>query len=87
MADLVLHLPARIRFARRAAAGARLVDSAADLDLFALRALAHQPLHVLARISHDPARAWREGDREVTDRLAELELRAHGLAVPARGAD
>jgi hypothetical protein len=84
---LVLYLPPRVRFVRRATAGARLVDSAADLDLFAMRALAHQPLHVLARISHDPSRAWREGDREVTDRLAELELRAHGLGMPTRGAD
>jgi hypothetical protein len=84
---VVLHLPPRVRFARRATAGARLVDSAADLDLFALRALAHQPLHVLARISDDPARAWREGDREVTDRLAALELRAHGLGMPTGRAD
>lgn len=77
------YLPARVRFVRRATAGARLVDSGADLDLFALRALTHQPLHVLARISDDPAGAWREGDRAVTDRLAELELRANGLRLPS----
>jgi hypothetical protein len=76
------YLPARIRFARRATAGRRLVDAAEDLDLFALRALTHQPLHVLARITDDPAGAWRRGDREVTDRLAELELRANGLRLP-----
>ncbi len=76
------YVPGRVRFARRATAGARLVDSGSDLDLFALRALAHQPLHVLARISDDPAGAWRSGDREVTDRLAELELRASGLRLP-----
>jgi hypothetical protein len=78
----VVHLPARVRFVRRASAGARLVDATEDLDLFALRALAHQPLHVLARISDDPAGAWRRGEVEVTDRLAELELRAHGLRLP-----
>lgn len=79
------HVPGRVRFARRAAAGARLVDRADDLDLFALRALAHQPVHVLARVSDDPAAAWRRGDRAVTDRLAELEIRSLGLQPPARG--
>lgn len=76
------YLPTRIRFVRRATAGARLVDAAEDLDLFALRALTHQPLHVLAKITDDPAGAWRRGDREITDRLAELELRANGLRLP-----
>lgn len=76
------YLPVRIRFVRRATAGARLVDAGEDLDLFALRAIAHQPLHVLARISDDPADAWRRGDRDITDRLAELELRASGLRLP-----
>jgi hypothetical protein len=69
-----------VRFARRATAGRRLVDSAADLDLFALRALAHQPLHRLAAVSDDPARAWRDRDRDVVVRLAALELRDAGLA-------
>ncbi|WP_432478437.1 hypothetical protein [Nocardioides sp. GXQ0305] len=78
----LIHVPRRVRFVRRASAGARFVDAGEDLDLFALRALAHQPLHVLARISDDPAGAWRRGDREVTDRLAELELRASGLRPP-----
>jgi hypothetical protein len=73
-------VPRRAAFVRRASAGRRLVDSAADLDLFALRALAHQPLHRLAAISDDPARAWRERDRTVVARLAALELRDAGLA-------
>jgi len=80
---LAIHLPLRVRFVRRASAGRRLVDSGADLDLFALRALAHQPLHVLARVSDDPARAWREADPEVTRALAALELRDAGL-MPRR---
>ena len=50
-----------------------------DLDLFALRALATQPVHVLARVADDPAGAWRAGDAEVVSRLADLELRAVGL--------
>lgn len=77
-----VHVPRRVRFVRRATAGARFVDADADLDLFALRALSRQPLHVLARISDDPAGAWRRGERAVTDRLAELELRSVGLRVP-----
>lgn len=80
----LLHLPRRVRFVRHATAGARFVDADADLDLFALRALTRQPLHVLARISDDPAGDWRRGDRTVTDRLAELELASVGLRPPAR---
>lgn len=76
---LAFYLPARIRFIRRATAGQRFVDAEADLDLFALRAMTNQPLHVLARISDDPAGAWRRGDTVVIDQLATLELRAVGL--------
>lgn len=76
---LLLYLPSRVRFVRRAAAGRVLVDSAADLDLFALRALAHQPLSRLAAISDDPAAAWRQKDTETVRRLAALELAAVGL--------
>ncbi|RLV48733.1 hypothetical protein D9V37_13475 [Nocardioides mangrovicus] len=80
---LAYYLPSRIRFAVRATAGRRLVDSGADLDLFALRALANQPLHRLARIDDDPARAWRASDPEVVRRLAALELADCGLKVPS----
>lgn len=79
----LVHVPRRVRFVRRASAGARFVDAGEDLDLFALRALAHQPMHVLAKVSDDPAGAWRRGDRAVTDRLAELELRTVGLRLPS----
>jgi hypothetical protein len=78
----LVNVPRRVRFVRRATAGARFVDAGEDLDLFALRALAHQPMHVLAKVSDDPAGAWRRGDRAVTDRLAELELRSVGLRLP-----
>lgn len=77
---LAIHLPLRIRFIRRATAGQRFLDSADDLDLFALRALSRQPLQVLARISPDPAGAWRNRDPETIARLAEVELRASGLS-------
>jgi hypothetical protein len=76
-------LPLRYRFVRRAAAGQRFVDSGEDLDLFALRALARQPLHVLAKVSDDPSGRWRSRDPEVTRLLAELELRASGLRPPS----
>ncbi len=73
-------VPIRVAFIRRATAARRFLDSTNDLDLFALRAMARQPLHLLARISDDPAGAWRRGDRDVISALASLELRAEGLA-------
>lgn len=79
-------LPRRIRFLLRARAAQRFLDSAADLDLFALRAMATSPMHVLARISDDPVAAWRSGDRTVIARLAELEIRRSGLRMPRLGA-
>lgn len=76
------YLPLRARFIRRATAGARFVDANEDLDLFALRALSRQPLHVLAKVSADPAGAWRRREAIVVRRLAELELRECGLRPP-----
>ena len=67
------------------------MDGPADLDLFALRAMAHQPVHRLAAVSDDPVRAWRDGDAAVVRALALLELEEAGLtppppvAGPARG--
>jgi hypothetical protein len=78
-----IHLPRRWRFVREATAGARFIDAQEDLDLFALRALANQPMRVLARISDDPAGAWRARDPEVVRRLAELELADVGLRPKA----
>jgi hypothetical protein len=74
-----IHLPIRWRFVREATAGARFIDAQEDLDLFALRALANQPMHVLAKVSDDPAGAWRARDPDVVRRLAELELADVGL--------
>ena len=72
-------VPIRIAFIRRATAARRFLDSTNDLDLFALRAMARQPLHLLARISDDPAGAWRRADEAVIAQLAALELRSEGL--------
>jgi hypothetical protein len=79
---LVLWLPARIRFFLRARAAQRFLDADADLDLFALRAMVGQPMHVIAAISDDPVAAWRRGDREVIRALAGIELRRTGLNPP-----
>ncbi|WP_157550630.1 hypothetical protein [Nocardioides jensenii] len=76
------YLPPRLRFIRNATAGRRFVDSTHDIDLFAMRALANQPLHRLAQISDDPAGAWRQGDPAVIRALAHLELRDCGLEPP-----
>jgi hypothetical protein len=82
LSGLVVDVPLRWRFVRAATAGRRFVDSTDDLDVFALRAMVRQPLHRLARVSHDPAGAWRRGDRAVVRELAALELRDSGLSVP-----
>lgn len=80
----LIWLPRRLAFARRAGAARRHLDASADLDLFALRAVAGQPMHRLAAVSEDPAGAWRRRDLTVVTRLAELELRDMGQRVPDR---
>lgn len=72
----------RGRFIRRATAAQRFIDEAADLDLFALRAMARQPMSRLARVCDDPAGAWRRSDPETIRALAVLELRDSGLRPP-----
>jgi hypothetical protein len=79
---LAVYVPLRWRFVRQATAGQRFVDSSADLTLFALRAMANQPMHRLARISDDPVRDWRHGVPDVVRALAVLELRDSGLTPP-----
>lgn len=78
----VVWLPFRIRFAVRATAARRYLDAADDVDLFALRALARQPLRQLVAIDPSPTLAWRRGDVEVIRALAGLELRGEGLRIP-----
>ena len=78
----VFWLVHRVRFVRRAGAAQRFIDAAPDLDLFALRAMANQPMPRLARISDDPAGAWRRGEPDVIHALALLELRECGLRPP-----
>ncbi|WP_323098451.1 hypothetical protein [Intrasporangium sp. YIM S08009] len=79
---VALWLYVRVGFVRRASAAQRFIDASADLDLFALRAMATQPMGALARISDDPAGAWRRQDTAVIRELATLELRDQGLRPP-----
>ena len=84
---LAVYVPLRWRFVRQATAGQRFVDSGSDLELFALRAMANQPLHRLARITDDPVGAWRQGDPVLVPALALLELRDMGLVPPSPRSD
>lgn len=83
---LPVWLYVRLQFARRAGAAQRFMDSDADLQLFALRAMASQPMPALARVSDDPVGAWRRNDTDVVRALAMLELRDVGLRPPRRPA-
>jgi hypothetical protein len=81
LAVLVVWLPGRVRWMREASAASRLRRDldAADLGLFALRAVANRPLRELRRASLDPVADLRRGEyRE----LAALEFRALGLRAP-----
>lgn len=80
---VLVWLPLRVRWIRRASTAAGLRTGGAGLDLLALRALANQPLRRLARVDGDPVAAWRRGDEEAVAALAGLELRRLGLrALP-----
>ena len=73
---LVRYLPGRVRWVREATAAARLRTSAADLRLFALRALVTTPLSELHKVSTDPVGDYDAGRfRE----LAAVELESMGL--------
>jgi hypothetical protein len=73
---LLVWLPRRVAWAREAGAANRLRMDGADLELFAIRAVANRPLRELRRVSADPAGALRAGEHQA---LADLELRALGL--------
>lgn len=73
---LLLWLPSRLRWARNAAAAARLRD---DVDLLALRAATGQPLRVLATLGPEPVGRWRRGEPGAAEQLAALELAQLGL--------
>ncbi|MEU0555254.1 hypothetical protein [Dactylosporangium sp. NPDC006015] len=76
---VLVWLPLRIRWIRRAGSAARLRNATAGRDLLALRALATQPLGKLVRIDPEIAALWRRGDKQAVEALATLELRSLGL--------
>jgi hypothetical protein len=78
---LLVWLPLRLRWIRRASAAARLRADVPGRDLLALRALTRQPLRRLTAIDPEIATAWRRGDPDAVRRLADLELGALGLST------
>jgi hypothetical protein len=81
LALLLVWLPRRVTWAREAGAASRLRLDGADLELFAIRAVANRPLRDLHRVTPDPAGALRAGEYQA---LADLELRALGLRARPR---
>lgn len=69
----------RLRWARRAAAAARLRGRPGGDRLLALRALQTAPAGELLAVDPDPAGAWSAGDPAVVRALAAVHLRSLGL--------
>lgn len=78
----IIWLVPRLRGAVRAGELAAIVRAGAPLDLVALRALSHRPVREVVAVSADAAGQWRRGDADTIRALAELELRAAGVALP-----
>jgi uncharacterized membrane protein YciS (DUF1049 family) len=79
---VLVWLPARIRFARAAAAAVAAREIGPEL--LALRALTNRPVRELLAVVPDPVAAWRSADPHALDGFAELELRALGLRGRSR---
>ena len=84
---LAIWLPRRINWVTTASAAQRLLrgEGESGEDLFALRGLARQPLHQLARAggSADLMTGWRNRDPDTVRTLARLELNELGLRSPS----
>jgi len=80
---LLFWMVPRLRFVMRASAAKKVATQVAGTDLLALRALANQKLGALARLDPDVAGKWRAGDPAIIHKLANLELRASGVRLPA----
>jgi hypothetical protein len=76
---LMVWLPPRAWWIRRATSAARLRADPAGRDLLALRALTGRSLRKLRTVGDDPAGGWRRGDPATIDALMALELRGAGL--------
>jgi hypothetical protein len=76
---LLRYVPGRVRWMREASAAHGLRITAADLELFALRAVATRPLAELRRVTPDPSGALAARDFSA---LASIELAHLGLRPP-----
>jgi hypothetical protein len=74
----------RLRFFRRKWVVTALAATPAGEQLLALRALTNRSPGKLAAVSPDPVGGWRREDPVTIRALAALELRAAGIAIPAR---
>ncbi len=81
---MLFWLPRRLAFSRRASEVLGLVETVDGTDLLALRALATLPIAELRTVAADPMAAWRSGNSEVAEQLAELQLVHAGVRRPRR---
>lgn len=72
-------LPRRRRWVRDARSARRLLATGAALDVLAARAIASQPLDVLARLGPDTLRGWAAAEPAAVATVAEVALRSLGL--------
>lgn len=78
---LLVWLPRRIRFARRAGEAVRMARLPDGPDVLALRALTAVDARALAAVDPQPVDAWRRGEKKVVRELAQLELREAGVRL------
>ena len=74
----------RLVWIRRAEAARMVLSDPDGVELLALRALATRKLSLLARIGDGLLPAWRRGDPEIVQALAELEMGRLGIRMPPR---
>jgi hypothetical protein len=74
----------RLFWVRRAEAARMVLLDPDGVELLALRALATRKLSRLARIGDGLLPAWRRGDPEIVQALAELEMGRLGIRMPPR---
>lgn len=80
---LALWIPFRAMWIRAATAAVKVRRRPGGAELLALRALATAPLRRLADLDDDVVTGWRDGDPEMVDCLARMELRRLGLRTGA----
>jgi hypothetical protein len=76
---LALWIPFRAMWIRAATSAVAVRRRTGGAELLALRALATAPLRRLQSIDSDVVAGWRDGDPELIDHLARMELRRLGL--------